>query len=466
MEQTYFGVNDEAVADRTDGAHRFVQQFDRFRNSLLKLYFDESGRPINNTQGFHRVVSTYNKYGDELENRWYDKDGLLCNGPDDVHRISYDYDDRGLLVNVAVYDAEDHPALNKSGIHKTCYDYNDKRQQTKYQVFGLNGEPAEDIWGSHLALNEFDKRGRETKVTLIRADGSPNWDCELGIATRTQLWDKENRWREQAYFDEKDRPVIGLHGFARAKRNIKSDGSITDIIYGTNGKPMFNALMGWAIRERDSQGNTTSYHGPDGALINGPSGCAEMRCHWSEDGVLLSVAFFGPDGRTPIVGPGGYHQAEQTADGKRYFDARGAKITSFGPEAFVSVIYISEIPSIGQIFAVKQPAAKAGLHAGDILWRYGNWSFPEALDTERAKGTADDAIVGVIAQAFIAEIKRINTQSVSMTVIRNEKATAITVPPLPNKLLGIQMKDRTVPVGTFNAWKVIAAEKKSVPHDP
>ncbi|WP_136806445.1 hypothetical protein [Desulfosediminicola flagellatus] len=136
-------------------------------------------------------------------------------------------------------------------------------------------------------------------------------------------------------------------------------------------------------------------------------------------------------------------------------DVQDNEIPSFGPEAFVSVIYIAEIPSIGQIPAVLKPAAKVGLHAGDILWQYGNWSFSEGLEKELLKGTALDIATRAIPQAFIAEIKRSSKESVKMNVIRNGEAIEITVPPLPNKLLGIHMENRSIPIATFNFWKTL-----------
>lgn len=452
VEQSYFGVHDETVTDRASRAHRVIWQFDRFRNPILTGYFDESGQPINNSQGFHRTVYTYNTYGNPLETRWYDKDDGACDGPDGMHNIRYEYDNRGLLTRILRYDPNNQPATDNKGIHKTLNEYNDKRQQTRYQVFGLHDEPVEDMEWDHLVLNEFDQRGRETKVTRLRANGSPNWNRELGIATRTQRWNRENQWIEQAYFNERNRLIIGPFGYARGTREFASDGSSTDILYGTDNTPQFNALMGWAIRKSDSQGNTSSYHDPEGALTTGPDGYAEVRRDLNEKRELVSQAFYGPDG-TPVAGPEGYHRAEITADSIRYFDARGDDITSISPEAFISVIYIAEIPSVGQIPAVQQPAAKVGLHAGDILWQYGNWSFSEELKAERVRGTVPDKVTKAIAQAFIAEIKRISTESVQMTVIRNGEVVEIIVPPQANKLLGISMKERTIPLATFNFWK-------------
>jgi len=457
--QTYFDMNNAPVADRTDGAHRFVQGFDRFRHPLLTQYFDEAGEPINNTQGFHRVTSTYDDYGAELDKRWYDKDGRPGNGPDGVHRVSYDYDGRGLRIRIARYDAENRPVTNTKGIYETLNDYNDKRQETKWQIFGLDREPVENDEGDHLVLSEFDERGRQTKHTRLRADGSPNWDRELGIATWRHIFDRENRQIEQAYYNAKGGLVTGPYGFAKGSVVYHADGRVEYHHFDPNGQRAFNPLVGYAIKKTDprTRGNTTeSYHGPDGALITGPEGYAEVRRRWDDDGTLRSEAWFGPDGG-PIIGPGGHHRMEHTpgaiSGARKYFDVQDRELPSSDPTTFVSIIYIAEVMHI------KQPGAKAGLHAGDILWRYGNWFFPEA------KGTQHDAISSEVAKAFFTERSRLSTKPVSMTVIRNGTPLMVTMPPLPenNNNLGVRLRERAVPVTTFKEWLNTPSFSKTTP---
>jgi S1-C subfamily serine protease len=74
----------------------------------------------------------------------------------------------------------------------------------------------------------------------------------------------------------------------------------------------------------------------------------------------------------------------------------------------VPVIFIAEILDI------KQPAAKAGLQAGDVLWRYGNWSFPDVLAAAQAKKASADPLSSV-AQEFIAGANRLSDKPVART---------------------------------------------------
>jgi hypothetical protein len=116
---------------------------------------------------------------------------------------------------------------------------------------------------------------------------------------------------------------------------------------------------------------------------------------------------------------------------------------------------------MAEITDIKQPAAKAGIQAGDILWRYGNWSFPEALAAERAKGTEPDALLRAVDQMFLAERDRLSGGPAAMTVIRNGKPVEIKVPPLSEKSLGVRVVDRAVPVATFEAWKASGAGRQA-----
>lgn len=461
-EQSYFGVDGGPVADRAGGAHRYAKRFDRFRHPVLTQSFGTAGQPIDNKQGFHKNVSTYDDYGSELSSRWFDKEDRPALGPAGAHEIRNTYDGLGLLQRSAYYDADNRPAANRLGVHEAVYAFNEKRQQTRRQVFGLNRKPAEDQAGNHLMLDEFDGRGRPTRETRLRADGRPNWDRELGIATVRRAYDREGKWTEQAFYDAADRLAAGPWGFAKGCFEPQPDGRLARVNYGADGKPVFNPLLGFAIKKTDdrTEGDTVeSFHDAGGALIAGPEGYAEARRRWGGGGKLLSVAYFGPDG-APVAGPGGFHRAEWAEGGDsppRRFAADGRELASPGPEAAVPVIVLAEVLNL------RLPAAKAGVQAGDILWRYGAWSFPEALAAERAKGTAPDAILKAIVPGFFAERDRLSGGPAAMAVVRQGRLVPLAVPPLPNKTIGARLSDRAVPAALFEAWKNLGPDKQAGP---
>lgn len=452
VEQTYFDIHDKPVADKIDGVYRVVWSYNRFQNVVRIEYFDENG-PIDSKLGFHRQLNTYDGHGSMIGSRWEDKHDHHCNGPDGVPRVRYEYDQRGLLVRLTLLDAKGQPTVGADGIYELLFEYNDKRQQTKWQFFGLNRIPAENKAGNHLIVRDFNERGRETGMTWLRADGGPNLDRELRVATQRWRFDKENRQIEQAYYDEKGNLVVGPAGFAKNTITYLPDGRVEFRNFGTNGKLADNALVGYAIKKTDSRqrGETTeAYYGPDGALIFGPEGFAEAHYTWSDDGTLVNAAWFGPDG-TPVAGPGGYQRMERAPGSAsattKYFDAQGNELRSLGADMISPVIVIDEISDI------KQPAAKAGLRAGDIFWKYGDWSFPKALALEQAKGTPSEEMVPAAAQAFSVECNRRSRESVRMTVIRNGNILMLTIPPLPDQDLGASPKQRLVPTDMYKKWQ-------------
>jgi hypothetical protein len=460
--QTFFDPAGKPVVDAVYGAQRVVASFDRFRKPVLVQYFDAGGRPVDNSQGFHRMEVNYDDYGVRLGSRWYDKNGRPAIGPSGVHYISYDYDGHLLLTRIVRFDVNNQPVVDKDGIHETLYGYNDKRQQTKWQIFGLNRKPVNDKKGRHLMLREFNERGSETKITQLGADGSPNWDRELGIATRIQVFDGDNHRTEQSYYDTDNHLVTGPNGFAKSSAIYAGDGRVEVSYYGPDGKPASITLMGFAIRKIDSRkrGDTTeSYHRTDGALITGPEGFAEIRRHWGDDGTLLAEAWFGPDG-FPVAGPSGFHRVEytpgvlKTESTARYYDAENRELRSLGPDTLISIIFIEEVTK-------NRPADKAGVHAGDVLWRYGNWWFTKTVAAERSKGTAPDAILRAATEAFRYERNRLSSESAAMIVIRNGKPIELTVGPLLERTLGVRLDDRAVPVATFEQWKTVGAGKRS-----
>jgi hypothetical protein len=265
---------------------------------------------------------------------------------------------------------------------------------------------------------------------------------------------------ETAYYDAADHLLTGPAGYAKASFVHYADGRVEYYQFGPDGHSVFNPLVGYAIRKSDPRRRgaiiAQSYHGPDGALITGPEGFAELRYRWDDNGKLLSAAWFGPNGE-PVIGPYGVHRMELTpgvpSSTTTYFDVQNRELPSLDPNALIFPIIIAKISGI------KQPAAKAGLQAGDILWRYGNWSFPNALIAEQMKGATHDVIFNAVWQTFLTERDRLSAEPAAMIVIRSGKPVTLTMPPLPDKTFGMSVGPLMVPVATFAEWQAIAAEK-------
>ncbi len=451
--EAYFDAGDGPVSDKTNGVPCISRTFDSFRHCRSEQFRDPSGKPVDGLQHFSRVESEYDHFGNKKASRWFDKDSIACKGPNGVHYVKRCYDSYpGLITNETRYDTKERPAVGSDGIHEILCLYNDKRHQTKYQCFGLNRKPVEDKDGDHRVVSKYDDRGRKIRCTRLRADGRPNWDRDLGIATFAEVYNRKNEWTEQAFYSAKDSLVTGPYGYAKGIRVYHPDGGMEIYSYGMNGKLNFNPLFGCAIKYDGPL--KESYYGADRKLITGPYGFAEQRMKRDKKGNLLSTEWFGPDGE-PVVGPSGYHRIVKMSIGgtEQYFDTENRQITSPGTYVLVPVKFIKQIDDF------KQPAVKIGLCAGDVLWKYGNWSFPAALAAERERGTKQDHILAAVNQGFLKEENRRSRDRVSMTVLRNGRPVNIFVPPLMGKNLGIETADRQVPFVLFERWKSVALRR-------
>lgn len=451
--EAFFDGKEQPRLNGSAGVHRIEKEYDRFRNATQARYFDTENQPIESSEGFHRVVATYDDFGSELTKRWYARDEAPVPGPEGAHEVRKTYDERGLLTFMSYHGAGNVPAHNSNGIHTTIIAYDEKRQESVRLHYDKDWSPAEDKAGNHLTVNAYDERGRPISTTYLRHDRSPNLDTELGIATITKVYDKTGEWIEQAFYDADNNLVPGPYRYARARHEPQPDGRIATVYYGPDDKPAFNPLQGCAIKKSDgrTRGETIleSYHDANGELMIGPLGYAELRIRWDESGQAIGAAYFGLNG-TPVAGPNGYHrseQADQKSDLFRFFAADGRELTVLDSDTAVPVISATEIINI------KQVAARIGIQIGDIVWRYGEWFYPDALEAELAKDTEFSLIAEKLRWSFLGEKDRLSEEQVRMTVIRRGEPVEIIVPPLPDKNLGMSLDSRMVPVETFETWK-------------
>ncbi|MGB7510621.1 MAG: hypothetical protein WBP54_04940 [Pelodictyon phaeoclathratiforme] len=463
-EERWIGADGKTpVSSSAYGVPCVKRKFNIFGHQLAEWLCDASGNPINGPQQYSQSRSWFDESGNLIGTRWLDKDGKDCNGPNGVHLVRMRYGsesasesltDKMKKITESRYDIHHQPVVGNDGIHKIFIENNNKRQQTKYQCFGLNRKPVEDKNGDHLVESQYDEKGRQISYRSVRADGSPNFDRELGVAGWKMVFNKNNQWTEQAFYDADKKPVFGTYGCVKGVMKYDSDGGTAIYSYGKDNKLNFNALYGYAIRYIGP--NKTVYYGVDKKLITGPYGFAEKRITKDKNGNALSESFFGPDGK-PVIGPSGYHRVAIAKDGKTffYFDTSNRQITDSKNYPLRPVMFIEEILDI------KQPAYSIGLHAGDVVWNYGTWSYTAALLSEMKKGTANKKITDAVFQSFLAERDRCLGEQVSMTVLRNGRPVTIKVAPLPNKTLGFKRSFRLIPLEQFREWQNITSKQAS-----
>ncbi len=460
IEWAYFDVNGAPTVDQTAGTHKTTGKYDERGNQIEWVYFDTAGQPTLHKDGYHIKTAKYNQRDNRIEEAYFDVTAQPILSKFGFHRTIAKYDEHNNRIEIACFDINGQPMLGKDGYHRYTEKYDEHGNQIEWACFDVNRAPTIDQSdGTHKTTGKYDERSNRIEWAYFDTADQP-MSQKNGYHRQTAKYDEHGNRIEQAFYDTANQLVIGPYGFAIGRYVNEPDGRITQAHYGTDGNSAFNLLVGYAMKKTDSRqhGDTIdSYHGPSGELITGPEGYAERRRHWREGGKLSREAYFGPDG-APVPGPKGYHRAELIpgdSNNVRYFDTESRELSSLGSDTVVSIIFVAEVTGI------KQPAAKAGVQAGDVLWRYGNWSFSEALIAEQAKGTAPDRLLESVAQTFFAERDRLNGGTVRMTVIRHGKPVLINMPPLPEKTLGARLVDRAIPIATFQAWKVNGKENGS-----
>jgi hypothetical protein len=453
----YFNTSGAPVSETKLGAHEMRAVFDRYGNQLSESYADAKGQPVIGKQGYHKMQATYNNLGKVEEEIWLNEKNEPVRGPNGVSNVRYDYDNKGLLLQVRHIHRPIYKLMaDNHGVAEVRNAYNSKQQITKEQFFGPNGKPAEGPDGNHLILQEYDAKGRQTQITMKRKDGRPNLYPAFGVATKKQIFDIDGDWVEDVNTDSIGNLVVGPFGYARGAITHGPGNRKVLVNYGANGKIALNKLQGFARKVLDTSSGSLvaelSIYGPDGALINGQEGYAEVRRLRSKTDDILQEVFYGPGGH-PAVGPQGFHRMVKTSSKSQplYFDKQNNALLDFNPNnpdsrLFAEIIYIHEI------FSPLSPASLSGLRVGDIVWSYGGWSYAQSRKKLSALGRDPDMLS--IANDLPAEIRRRSQAFTEATILRDGVMKTIPIPPLPEKKLGVNFRSRVVPLKDLPLWRL------------
>ncbi|MBF0566195.1 MAG: hypothetical protein HQK89_13245 [Nitrospirae bacterium] len=219
--------------------------------------------------------------------------------------------------------------------------------------------------------------------------------------------------------------------------------------YKANGSP--NLYGNYCIKRKsyDNRGNMVeeSYFGVRDEPVNNSSGYHRVTLEYNAKGQKTFRQYFGKD-HNPAYGPDGYHRMEPENGKNHYFDAANREISDVEAKNKVQLIYVDHIES------VNTPAARIGMQAGDVLWRFGDWSFTEALDIAGKKFPAKvDEVNKLIWSGFVAARNAAKTKPSRLVVIRNKKPVHLQVPMLTGDgKLGFNVQTRSLPGKFFEQW--------------
>jgi len=357
------------------GVSRQVFNFDAEGNFVGFATFDAAGAAAEDIHGIAKTEIGW-KDGRKSQEAFFAKDGLLA-------KYVYAYNDKGKLTSKAVSDAAGAPALDYFGTALYEYDY-DKRgratKETRKDVESKVVEVHEYDYGKFSQVrthkvfdgagtlvttfeSEFDPKGARTKLSIF--DGDPK-DGKLktdynGIAmyrfalndkgkllketrhSSTQTLDKDGKqgymlsvardgWAViENVYDEKTGDVTTVlsskvddAGNLVFEEAINADGVVVHQIE----RSFLDNKLSASVKTLFEQGKATKKIYADAAGTTLYVGMLK----YNADDLLMEVAYFKDDEKTPVLSVDGYHKLvktyteDQKPATEAFYDVAGAKV--------------------------------------------------------------------------------------------------------------------------------------------
>lgn len=464
--QIQWACFDEAgqpVPDQSDGVHMMQTTYDESGRWISKTYLGTSGQLLMRTNGYARVDVKYDQAGNMIEKLYFDERNEPVHTDEFYAREVVRYDERGRKLESQLFWTPDSNIWLERGYAQTKRTFDASGNVLTWACFDTNGAPAVDLkMGNHASRKEYDASGNYTNLIYLDFAGNPvvtsNGYARLEIkrdAVGNELeslyFDEKNRpmdsgtsaWRETTRYDNRGRktegsfyyaptsPVWLERDIAQTTLNYDSKGNtIRWACFDTNGQPSIDRSFGhhaWT-KGYDARGNVTNqtYLGRDQKPIRIKSGYAETRMVYDRRGLMLSRAYFGPDGapaldlsdgthltrwdydakgnwtnivylglnREPIINSNGYARVTAAYDARQNqvawacFDVAGRPILNTDGYARIARRYntLNQLSEINfydaggkrlmrrQVITAVAPdgqAAQAGLRAGDVILSFG-----------------------------------------------------------------------------------------------
>jgi hypothetical protein len=137
-----------------------------------------------------------------------------------------------------------------------------------------------------------------------------------------------------------------------------------------------------------------------------------------------------------------------------YTNRRNKVIKNFNPDS-PDPRQFARVNTIGKIVDMRAKALVSGLRVGDIFWRYGDWSFLNSWRGSSLPGRAETSNTMGFYSFLTQEIKKRYPSSTKAAVLRDGRLQSLTIPPLPERRLGIDIETRTIPLDDLRSWGLI-----------
>ena len=215
--------------------------YSRSRRIHSQTYVDQFGNAvIADDKGYATVQYTYIESGKTATTEYLDPAGELINCNDGYAKIVNTYR-WNKIIKTEYLDADGNPVIGPEGYAVLETKYVEGRHQNTWEY---------DTEGNPVNLHRITEYGDKDRPGLVTADG---------------------------WYDTDGNPAAGPDGYARVEYSYRRTMLLRTAYYGPDGKPVFNAKAGFAIKEYTEAYNRYSelnYYGADGELIAGPDGYA------------------------------------------------------------------------------------------------------------------------------------------------------------------------------------------------
>jgi hypothetical protein len=348
--ETYLGVDDRPVSNRTEGYAIKTVSYDACGRATETKFFDADKHLVRSKKGYAGIRQTYDENNNVKEEAYFDDKNRPARSIDGYARVVREFDRNRNVIDERYFDAEGQPFLVKGAYaeHKSrYYNHNDLVEE---EYLGSSGEPVanEKGWAKHT--RRYDEHNALIEEAWFGPDGEPFLNDE-GWARMTSVNDAHGRDLETAWFGNDGKPVMLKKGYAIRKRHYDDSGQVIEEAYfGTEGEPVvsddgyariekaydaFGHLTGWAhfgVQGEKVIGTTETYH--------------RARVVPDERNNRLELAVFGPDDR-PVLLKGGYSRSVKSYDAHNhlvadaYFGVNGEPVVSDGDYSRATQVFDS-----------------------------------------------------------------------------------------------------------------------------
>ena len=410
----FFGTEREPVL-RSGYYHREEVEYDDYGQMIGLAWFGTEGEFVNNEENYASIRYTYDEAGRIETETYYDINGLETTLREqyDASQLRYEYDRQGNIVRVLYLSDLARP----DDLASECVtQYDDRGNLTELLWLNDSGEPVRNVNGYTRIQTFYDELGFVTERRFY-SDSGDNYDSEhytldaLGRKISAEIsgsgyavtirydYDEPGNLTAQQYEDENGDLTDPGIGWARVEYDYDAYGNQTDIRwFGTNGRPvMVEGLGAHYVMTYDSFGRcvSTEYYDTEDKPTD-TGGFFRWTRTYNAYGWAAEENRYDTEGRYlgKIVWT---YTPSGTIEKISHYDMNGEEIREY-----------IRIPVVTDVMP-ENPAAEAGIAAGDILMQYGSWTFDQVLSdpenwqtemqTEVAKGRENEKRITVLYTA-------------------------------------------------------------------